>query len=97
MLTAQNRAVLKGIATNLKDLVFVGKEGVTDNVITQVNDNLFAHELIKIKVQRSVNDEIKQIANTLAEKCDADVVSIIGSKILLCKKVLYLNSRKIIQ
>ena len=67
MLTAQNRAVLKGIATNLKDLVFVGKEGVTDNVITQVNDNLFAHELIKIKVQRSVNDEIKQIANTLAE------------------------------
>ena len=85
MLTAQNRAVLKGIATNLKDLVFVGKEGVTDNVITQVNDNLFAHELIKIKVQRSVNDEIKQIANTLAEKCEAEVVSIIGSKILLYK------------
>ena len=44
-----------------------------------------ARELIKIKVQRSVNDEIKQIANTLAEKCDAEVVSIIGSKILLYK------------
>lgn len=85
MLTAQNRAVLKSIATNLKDLVFVGKEGVTDNVINQVNDNLFAHELIKVKVQRSVLDEIKQIADTLAEKCDADVVSIIGSKILLYK------------
>lgn len=85
MLTAQNRALLKSIATNLKDLVFVGKEGVTDNVITQINDNLFAHELIKIKVQKSVVDDIKDIAGEIAEKCDAEVVSVIGSKILLYK------------
>lgn len=85
MLTAQNRALLKSIATNLKDLVFVGKEGVTDNVIAQINDNLFAHELIKIKVQKSVVDDIKDIADEIAEKCDAEVVSVIGSKILLYK------------
>ncbi len=85
MLTAQNRALLKSIATNLKDLVFVGKEGVTDNVIAQINDNLFAHELIKIKVQKSVVDDIKDIASEIAEKCDAEVVSVIGSKILLYK------------
>ena len=33
MLTAQNRAKLRSLATNLKDLVFIGKEGLTDNVI----------------------------------------------------------------
>lgn len=85
MLTTQNRAKLKSIATNLKDLVFIGKDGLTDNVIDQINDNLFAHELIKIKVQRSVSDEIKNLALEIEEKCEAEVVSIIGNKILVYK------------
>lgn len=83
MLTAQNRARLRGLATNLKDLVFIGKEGVTDNVINQIEDNLYAHELIKIKVQKSVIDEIKEISADIENRCGAEVVSIIGSKILL--------------
>lgn len=85
MLSTQERATLRSIATNLKDLVFVGKEGLTDNVIEQINCNLFAHELIKVKVQKSAIDVIKQLATEMSEKCDAEVVSIIGSKILLYK------------
>lgn len=83
MLTAQNRANLRSLATNLKDLVFIGKEGLTDNVINQIEDNLYAHELIKIKVQKSVVYDIKEISLDIEEKCGAEVVSIIGSKILL--------------
>lgn len=83
MLTAQDRATLRSIATNLKDLVFIGKEGLTDNVINQIEDNLYAHELIKIKVQKSVIEDIAEMAKEIEEKCDAEVVSIIGSKILL--------------
>ena len=85
MLTAQNRALLKSIATNLKDLVFIGKEGLTDNVIKQINDNLFAHELIKIKVQKSIVDEISELAKDIEQHCDAEIVCIIGSKILVYK------------
>lgn len=83
MLTAQDRETLRSIATNLKDLVFIGKEGLTDNVINQIEDNLYAHELIKIKVQKSVIEDIAEMAKEIEEKCDAEVVSIIGSKILL--------------
>ena len=85
MLTAQNRAMLKSIATNLKDLVFIGKDGLTENVIKQIKDNLYAHELIKIKVQRSVIDDIYDLTKGIEEKCDAEVVSTIGSKILVYK------------
>ena len=85
MLTTQNRAKLKSIATNLNDFVFIGKDGLTDKVIDQINDKLFAHELIKIKVQRSVSDEIKSLALEIEEKCEAEVVSIIGNKILVYK------------
>lgn len=91
MLTAQNRATLRSIATNLKDLVFIGKDGLTDNVINQIEDNLYAHELIKIKVQKSVVDEINDLAKTIEEKCDAEVVAVIGSKILLYR---YTNKPK---
>lgn len=83
MLTAQDRATLRSIATNLKDLVFIGKEGLTDNVINQIEDNLYAHELIKIKVQKSVIEDIAEMAKEIEEKCDAEIVGIIGSKILL--------------
>ena len=85
MLTAQNRARLRSLATNLRDLVFIGKEGLTDNVIVQINDNLYAHELIKIKVQKSVVDEIKMLAAEIEEKCSCEVVATIGSKILVYK------------
>lgn len=91
MLTPQNRSTLRSIATNLKDLVFIGKDGLTDNVINQIEDNLYAHELIKIKVQKSVIEDIKEMASDIEEKCDAEVVSIIGSKILLYR---YTNKPK---
>ena len=85
MLNAQERAKLRSLSNMLKDLVFVGKEGVSDTVVDQVNDNLYAHELIKIKVNRNAPNEIKQIANEICEKCDCELVSTIGSKILVYK------------
>lgn len=91
MLTPQNRSTLRSIATNLKDLVFIGKDGLTDNVINQIEDNLYAHELIKIKVQKSVIEDINEMASDIEKKCDAEVVSIIGSKILLYR---YTNKPK---
>ena len=84
-MTTQERAKLRGYGSLLKDLVFIGKEGVTDNVIAQINDNLYAHELIKIKVQRNAPEEIKTMADDIADKCECEVVSIIGSKILVYK------------
>ena len=88
MLNAQQRAKLRSLGSNLKDLVFVGKEGVTDNVIAQIEDNLYAHELIKVKVQKTASDDIKVIANELCEKGECELVSVIGSKILLFKPTL---------
>ena len=85
MLTAQERAKLRSLSTMLKDLVFVGKEGVTDNVVNQINDNLYAHELIKIKVNKNANSTLEEIADDICDKCDCELVSTIGSKVLVYK------------
>ena len=51
MITPQERAKLRALSNGLRDLVYIGKDGLTENVIAQINDNLYAHELIKIKAQ----------------------------------------------
>jgi len=85
MITKQQRTALRSLAQNLPDLVYIGKGDVTDNVVKQVKDNLFAHELIKIKVQDNCNLGIDEICTILEEKCACETVTVVGSKIVLYK------------
>ena len=85
MMTAQERAKLRSLSNSLRDLVYLGKEGLTENVIAQINDNLYAHELIKIKVQQSVLDELDDYAKAIEKEAGCEVVCTIGSKILVYK------------
>ena len=50
MLTGKQRSYLKGIANNMDPIFQVGKNGITDNFIKQVDEALEAREIIKIKV-----------------------------------------------
>ena len=86
MINKKERIQLRSLAQVLPDLVFVGKEGVTENVLRQIEDNLFAHELIKIKVQNTCEEDKGEVADIIAEKLICDVVTIIGTKIVLYKR-----------
>ncbi len=85
MITKQQRISLRSLAQNLPDLVYIGKGDVTDNVIKQVKDNLYAHELIKIKVQDNASMSIEEICSALENACECETVTVIGSKIVLYK------------
>ena len=52
MLTPQQRAKLRSLASTQKDLLYIGQNNITDNLIEQIKLGLYAHELIKIKVQK---------------------------------------------
>ena len=49
-LTSKQRAQLRSLATNTDTIVHVGKDGIGDNLVKQVNDALEARELIKGRV-----------------------------------------------
>ena len=69
---------------NIKSTIWIGKDGVTENVIKQLGEELFNHELIKITLQESV--ELTEFEITeLAVKLGAEVVTTIGRKIVLYK------------
>lgn len=64
----------------------VGKSGITDNFIKQVDEALEARELIKIKVLNNSLLESKEVALELAEKTKAEFVQSIGSKLVLYRE-----------
>ena len=86
MITSKERAILRGYSNNLPDIVHIGKDGVNPNVVAQVNDNLLAHELIKIKVQQNAPASAREICDELVSLTQAEPISVVGGKIVLYKR-----------
>ena len=84
-MTSKQRAYLRGLANKLEAIFQIGKNGINDNLIKQLDDALEARELIKIKVHNTAPDDIKTIANEVANQTASEIVHIIGSKIILYK------------
>lgn len=87
MITTKQRAELRGLANNLEDLFQIGKSGVSDTVVAQVEEALIARELIKIKVLLETSPVTpREAAVELAEKTNSDIVQVIGGKIVLFRR-----------
>ena len=86
MLTSKQRAQLKGLANSIDAILQVGKGGIGEQLIKQVNDALAARELIKMHVLETAPQPIAEIAAALAEATDSDVVQVIGQKMILYRR-----------
>ncbi len=86
MITPKIRAELRTEAQKLDAIIQIGKDGVTPEVVNTVDQALFARELIKLSVLESCPEDTKSVAEKLSMRCRADVVQVIGRKIVLFKK-----------
>lgn len=68
---------------NVATTVQIGKNGITESVIGEIDRALEDHELVKIGVLRSVLQSAKSLIAELAEKTNAEPVQAIGNKIVL--------------
>ena len=82
-LTSKQRAQLRGMASTLDTIVHVGKDGIGENLIKQVNDALEARELIKGRVLENSLRSPREAAQQLAPLTRSEVVQVIGSKFVL--------------
>ena len=82
-MNSKQRAFLRSLANNIPSIFQVGKNGISENLIKQVDDALEARELIKLNVLETSPDDISDIANLLAEKTNSTIVQIMGNKITL--------------
>lgn len=95
MITTKQRAFLRGLGNALEPVMQIGKEGMTENVITSVNLLLEARELVKFKVLNNCDIDAKTLANDLARILKADVVQCIGNVFILYKKSTRKNFKHI--
>lgn len=84
-LTSKQRAYLKGLASEEESLFQVGKAGVTPQVTAMVEELFHTHELIKGTVLKSCEEDLREVAQMIAERTHAVRVHTIGRKIVLYK------------
>ncbi|MCR2024811.1 ribosome assembly RNA-binding protein YhbY [Anaerotruncus colihominis] len=86
MLTSKQRAKLRGLASTEDTILQVGKGGVADTLVKQVDDALTARELIKLRVLETCPESVREAAERLAAAVGAEVVQVIGGKFVLYRR-----------
>ena len=85
MLTGKQKRFLRKEAHHLSPIFQVGKQGVNDNLIAQLNDVLEKRELIKINILQNVFEDKEEIAQQIVRGTNAELVQIIGNIVILYK------------
>ena len=86
-LTSKQRAQLRGMAANIDTILYVGKDGIGDNLVKQADDALEARELIKGKVlDNNIEYDARLAAEELAKATRSEVVQVIGTKFVLYRE-----------
>lgn len=86
MLTSKQRAHLRSIAQSYDPIFYIGKSGLSDEIITQLEHAINARELIKLGVQENCEYSAREAAELIAPKLGAEVVAVIGRKLVLWRR-----------
>lgn len=85
-MTSKQRAYLRGLSNRIEAIFQIGKNGINDNLIKQLDDALEARELIKITVLETAPDSAKNLSFEISEKTNSIVIQVIGNKITLFRQ-----------
>ncbi len=94
-MTSKERAKLRAEANGLEPIFQIGKEGMTETVVAQLNDTFNTRELFKIKVHLESSPESpKELAIKIAEATGCDIIQVIGGTIVVFKINLILRQKE---
>ncbi len=94
-MTSKQRAYLKSLAMKMNPVLQVGKSAVTPELTKSAAEALEARELIKIHVLKNCFADRREIADTLAERTQSQVVQVIGRMIVLYREASKPENRRI--
>lgn len=85
-LSTKQIAHLRGLAHSLSPVVMIGNNGLSENVIKEIELNLNAHELIKIQVAGDDKEVRKAMYAEICAKTYAIAVHHIGKQLVVYRK-----------
>ena len=83
MLNNAQKSQLRKLANSLKPLGQIGKEGLSDNQLSFLDDALESHELIKIHLLKSCPITVNEVEIELIRQLQCEPVQVIGRTLIL--------------
>ena len=83
MLNSRQRAQLRGLGNGLETIFQIGKSGITENLVAQVDGALTARELIKGRVLETSPLTAREACEELCRAVRAEPVQVIGTRFIL--------------
>ena len=82
-LTSKQRAQLRGLANTMDTILQVGKDGINENLVKQLDDALEARELVKCRVLENSLLTAREACQELCVLTRSEPVQVIGTKFVL--------------
>lgn len=83
MISAERRKQFRAIGHNLKPVVTIGGNGVSESVLAELERALDDHELIKVKIAAGEREDRADIIDSLCQHTRSELVQSIGKTALL--------------
>ena len=80
------KKILRQSSHHLDPTVWIGKNGITENVIKEILSTLESHELIKIKMLHSDKENFEKNVEKISAVTNAELINSIGNVITIYKK-----------
>jgi RNA-binding protein len=93
-LTNAQKQYLRRLAHDLKPVVQVGKNGLSENLYEALEHELDAHELIKVKFM-DFRDQKRELTDELVERTGSALILLIGNIAIVYRQQPDLERRKI--
>ena len=86
MITSKQRAELRAKANELDTTLMIGKEGVTDATVQELDRQLEARELVKGKVLETALMSAREVSDQLCQALGAEGIQCVGNKFVVWRR-----------
>ena len=85
-LTKEQKKFLRSLAHERKVIIWIGQNGLTENLLAEIDSALNHHELVKIKIRVGERELRDEIIESICNHTSALLVQKIGNTITLYKR-----------
>ncbi|MBQ9485532.1 MAG: YhbY family RNA-binding protein [Clostridia bacterium] len=86
MLNSKQRARLRSLAQTIEPVTQVGKSGITESFLDNLNNAVEKRELVKITVLENSGEEVKSVGEEIARRLPAEFVCATGKKLVFYRR-----------
>jgi len=80
------KKALKAAGHNLKPVITIGMNGLSESLLSEFEKTIDHHELIKIRIRISDKSSRKELIEELCDKSKSQIVSTVGSTAVVFRK-----------